>query len=177
MAGFIDTMRAEGYAVESICRVLREQGRQVAARTYRAWRRAAPAVRTITDAQVIDAVRSAVWTAGCSRAAEDDSRGSLGAAEDDRSAATDYGSRCEHRVGRPSDAGPRVSREMPCSAQKVVTAPRGASGGHCVMARRTRGSTGSTALMPQTMRGSVRTKHPRRVRALLMHNCQRCPDT
>ena len=63
MAGFIDTMRAEGYAVWSICRVLREQGCQVAARTYRAWRRAAPAVRTITDAQVIDAVRSALWTA------------------------------------------------------------------------------------------------------------------
>ena len=63
MAGFIDTMRAEGYAAWSICRVLREQGCQVAARTYRAWRRAAPTVRTITDAQVIDAVRSAVWTA------------------------------------------------------------------------------------------------------------------
>lgn len=61
MAGFIDTMRAQGYAVESICRVLREQGCQVAARTYRAWRRAGPAARTITDAQVIDAVRSAVW--------------------------------------------------------------------------------------------------------------------
>ena len=57
MAGFIDTMRAEGYAAWSICRVLREQGCQVAARTYRAWRRAAPAVRTITETQVIDAVR------------------------------------------------------------------------------------------------------------------------
>jgi putative transposase len=62
MAGFIDTMRSEGFAVESICRVLREQGCQVAARTYRAWRRAGPAARTITDAQIIDAVRSAVWT-------------------------------------------------------------------------------------------------------------------
>lgn len=104
MAGFIDTMRAEGYAVESICRVLREQGCQVAARTYRAWRMAGPAARTITDAQVIDAVRSAVWTAD-SRSAEDDSRGALWAAKDDRPAATDYGSRCERRVGRPSDAG------------------------------------------------------------------------
>jgi hypothetical protein len=56
MAGFIDTMRAEGYAVESICRVLREQGCQVAVRTYRSWRRQDPAARTITDAQVIDAV-------------------------------------------------------------------------------------------------------------------------
>jgi putative transposase len=31
MMGFIDTMRAEGFAVESVCRVLREQGCQVAA--------------------------------------------------------------------------------------------------------------------------------------------------
>ncbi len=60
MSGFIDTIRAEGYAVESICRVLREQGCQVAARTYRAWREG-PAARTITDAQVVDAVRSVVW--------------------------------------------------------------------------------------------------------------------
>lgn len=36
---FIDQQRVEGYAVESICRVLREQGCQVAARTYRAWTR------------------------------------------------------------------------------------------------------------------------------------------
>ncbi len=50
MTGFIDTIRAEGYAVESISRVLREQGCQVAARTYRSWRGAGPAARTITDA-------------------------------------------------------------------------------------------------------------------------------
>ena len=37
MVGFIDTMRSEGHAVESICRVLGEQGCQIAARTYRAW--------------------------------------------------------------------------------------------------------------------------------------------
>lgn len=36
--GFIDTMRGEGFAVETICTVLREQGVQVAARTYRALR-------------------------------------------------------------------------------------------------------------------------------------------
>lgn len=41
--GFIDTMKSEGHAVESICRVLREQGCQVAARTYRAWRAGRPA--------------------------------------------------------------------------------------------------------------------------------------
>ena len=62
--GFIETMRTQGHAVESICRVLREQGCQVAARTYRAWK--APgrviAARTITDARVLDAVRHTVWS-------------------------------------------------------------------------------------------------------------------
>lgn len=62
MMGFIDTMRAEGHAVESICRVLREQGCQIAARTYRAWRRGAVAARTVIDAHVLDAVREAAWT-------------------------------------------------------------------------------------------------------------------
>ena len=37
--GFIDTRRSEGHAVELTCRVLREQGCPVAARTYRTWRR------------------------------------------------------------------------------------------------------------------------------------------
>jgi putative transposase len=60
--GFIDTMRAEGHAVESICRVLREQGCQVAARTYRAWRAGRPAARTVSDAQVMDAVRDIAYT-------------------------------------------------------------------------------------------------------------------
>ncbi len=56
--GFIDTMRAEGHAVESICRVLREQGCRVAARTYRTWRRAnrCVAVRTVSDAVVVGAL-------------------------------------------------------------------------------------------------------------------------
>ena len=49
--GFIDEMRAKGHAVESIIRVLREQGMKVAARTYRAWRQGRVAVRTVTDAQ------------------------------------------------------------------------------------------------------------------------------
>jgi putative transposase len=61
MMGFIDTLRAEGYAVESICRVLREQDCQVAARTYRAWKTGRVAARTVTDAQVIDVVRDLVW--------------------------------------------------------------------------------------------------------------------
>src|SRR5665647_212277 len=61
MMGFIDTLRAEGYAVESICRVLREQDCQVAARTYRAWKTGRVAARTVTDAQVVDVVRELVW--------------------------------------------------------------------------------------------------------------------
>ena len=60
--GFIDAMRADGHAVESICRVLREQGCQVAARTYRAWRRRRPAARTISDAQVVNTIRDIAWT-------------------------------------------------------------------------------------------------------------------
>jgi len=61
---FIDDQRAAGHAVESICRVVREQGCQIAARTYRSW--AIPgrvvSARTITDAHVLDAVRDAAWT-------------------------------------------------------------------------------------------------------------------
>lgn len=59
--GFIDQMRSEGHAVESIVRVLREQGVKVAARTYRAWRQGRVSVRTVTDALVLDAVRDAAW--------------------------------------------------------------------------------------------------------------------
>ncbi|CEI23673.1 Transposase [Propionibacterium freudenreichii] len=59
--GFIDQMRSEGFAVESIIRVLREQGVKIAARTYRAWKRGRVAVRTVTDAIVVDAVRDAAW--------------------------------------------------------------------------------------------------------------------
>ncbi|MFB4299132.1 hypothetical protein [Actinomadura sp. NTSP31] len=50
---------------------------------------------------------------------------------------------------RPCPAGP--------SRQNVLTTPRGASGGHCAIARRTRGSTGSKRAMPQTSRRSVTT--------------------
>lgn len=59
--GFIDTMRSEGHAVESICRVLTELGCPVAARTYRDWRRQVPAARTISDARVLDAIRDVCW--------------------------------------------------------------------------------------------------------------------
>ena len=57
--GFIDTMRGEGFAVESICQVLREQGVAVAARTYRAWSSPARriAARTVSDAVVVATMR------------------------------------------------------------------------------------------------------------------------
>ena len=64
MMGYIDTMRAEGHAVESICRVLREQCCQIAAHTYRAWKnpRRLVAARTVSDAVVVDIVRDSAWT-------------------------------------------------------------------------------------------------------------------
>jgi transposase InsO family protein len=55
-------MRAQNYRVESICRVLTEQGVQVAGRTYRNWKRAAPSARTITDAGLTDALRATIGT-------------------------------------------------------------------------------------------------------------------
>lgn len=61
--GFIETMREQGHAVESVCRVLREQGCQVAARTYRAWGQVGRpvAARTVSDAYVHDVVRDLAW--------------------------------------------------------------------------------------------------------------------
>ena len=55
---FIDDMRAQGYAVESTCRVLTEHGCPVAARTYRSWRTTfrTIAARTVSDAVVLDAL-------------------------------------------------------------------------------------------------------------------------
>jgi putative transposase len=63
---FIADQVAQGRRVESICRVLREQGCQVAARTYREWTSPSRPVadRTVTDAQVHNAVRDAAWTTG-----------------------------------------------------------------------------------------------------------------
>jgi hypothetical protein len=62
---FIEQMRARGFAVESVCAILREQGVQVAARTYRAWKQPGRqvAARTIADAVVIDALLEARRTA------------------------------------------------------------------------------------------------------------------
>lgn len=60
---FIDQMRSEGHAVESICRGLRKAGLQIAARTYREWTspRRAVAARTVSDAEVEDVIRKLVW--------------------------------------------------------------------------------------------------------------------
>ncbi|WLP88966.1 IS3 family transposase [Gordonia sp. NB41Y] len=58
---FIDEMRTKGVAVESICRVLSEQGCQIAARTYRAWRSRRPAGRTHSDAVTVDRIRDIAW--------------------------------------------------------------------------------------------------------------------
>lgn len=62
IVAFIDEQRAKHRAVESVCRVLREQGVQVAARTYRAWKRAEPSMRARADAVVIDALLATVGT-------------------------------------------------------------------------------------------------------------------
>jgi transposase InsO family protein len=59
--GFIDQMRSQGFAVESVCRVLTEQGCQVAARTYRAWKKNTAAARTVNDARVVDVIRDIAW--------------------------------------------------------------------------------------------------------------------
>ena len=71
IAGFIDQMRYEGYAVESICAVLREQGVPVAARTYRSWKQpgrqpAAPTVASSASMTIASlTVREAIRRPGC----------------------------------------------------------------------------------------------------------------
>lgn len=59
ICAFIDEQRRLGRRVESVCRVLREQGLAAAPRTYRAWRSAAqPARRVVADAHVVDRLRA-----------------------------------------------------------------------------------------------------------------------
>jgi hypothetical protein len=64
IVAFINECREAGHAVESVCRVLSEQGCQIAARTYRAWASTGQHVpdRTVSDAIVINAVREAAWS-------------------------------------------------------------------------------------------------------------------
>ena len=87
--GFIDTMRAEGHAVESTCRVLREQGCRVAARTYRAWKSPTRviAARTHSDAVVIDAIHAVCTTTGPDGHVKATPESLYWAAQDDRPAA------------------------------------------------------------------------------------------
>ena len=82
----------------------------------------------------------------------------------------------------PARAGARrrsVLRQMPCSAQNVVTAPRGASSGHRAIARRTRGSTLRflSGLTPQSQTTSVTTRTRRTVTDVLIQNRHPCPET
>lgn len=60
---FVEEVRAEGFAVESICRVLCEQRCQVAERTYRSWRVPSRTIagRILGDALVVDTVRDIAW--------------------------------------------------------------------------------------------------------------------
>jgi len=58
--GFIEGQRAKGRVVESVCQVLRSQGVQIAARTYRAWKHAQPSSRDLSDAVIIDVLRSKI---------------------------------------------------------------------------------------------------------------------
>jgi putative transposase len=55
-------MRARGFRVESVCRVLSEHGVQVAPRTYRNWKTSMPSARTVHDAHLTDALRATVGT-------------------------------------------------------------------------------------------------------------------
>lgn len=57
IAWFIDEQRTAGRGVESICAVLRQQGVQVAPRTYRSWRRNPVPARAVSDAAIIDKLR------------------------------------------------------------------------------------------------------------------------
>lgn len=60
MCAFIDTLISDGFAVETICTVLGDDGCQVAARTYRSWKQPARPVagRAVDDAIVVDALWS-----------------------------------------------------------------------------------------------------------------------
>ncbi|MGW7367117.1 IS3 family transposase [Streptomyces sp. NPDC054841] len=67
IVAFVDQTKAVGHAVESILTALNTAGLKIAARTLRAWCAPAagtngPAARTVSDAQVEDAVRSLAFT-------------------------------------------------------------------------------------------------------------------
>jgi putative transposase len=53
---FIAAMRSQHYQVESICRMLNEQGVRVSPRAYRNRKTVPPSARTIDDAHLTDAL-------------------------------------------------------------------------------------------------------------------------
>ena len=55
---FIDVMRGRGFRVEPICRVLKEYGVPIAARTYRAAKHRPPSTRQIVDDELVDVMRA-----------------------------------------------------------------------------------------------------------------------
>jgi hypothetical protein len=64
IVAFIDELRAEDHAVESICRVLREQGCQIAARTYRDWARTTQPVTAGRSPTPRPQTKSGTWSGG-----------------------------------------------------------------------------------------------------------------
>ena len=52
-------MRGRGFRVESVCRVLRDYGIQIAARTYRAFKKRVPSKRQVVDDELTAAMRRA----------------------------------------------------------------------------------------------------------------------
>ena len=110
--GFIDTMRSQGHAVESICRVLREQGCQIAARTYRDWARAdrPVAARTISDAMVTNQVRDLAWKIGHEGVRRMTPEGLYGRREDDRARTTNSAG-CFARKRGPGEEIPGPARD------------------------------------------------------------------
>lgn len=59
---FIDAQRTKGRAAASVCQVLREQGVQIAARSYRAMKTRQASARDQADAVVVDALLATVDT-------------------------------------------------------------------------------------------------------------------
>ena len=77
----------------------------------------------------------------------------------------------------PGPAAARVSGSRKTFCETGRTDPRGASSGHRVIARRIRGSTGWSALIPQTLKEKCHPKTPRTVTDLLRQKRHRNPET
>src|SRR4051812_27588071 len=118
--GFIDASRAEGYEVESLGRVLREQGCRVAADIPGL----APRPPCDSHSQRRSGVRPRAWVGvdlGTARPTEDDSRGSVRTAENDRAGAPQGVAGRLAWVGRPDHEG--VGAELGSAAPRVSGPP------------------------------------------------------